>query len=473
MKYSIRSTIFILLFLCKLNSNAQCIGWTNMQSTDSVFTNPAFGIATTVEADRLHRPISYVSIVSGGIKIYDNNASGNPAVIASITKSQLGNLDAINLTQDSIWLYVCLGNIWDTTELAGLAIVDVSNFNSPVVLDIYIHPGLKGGAGAVEIEGNHAFLAANQNGLIILDISNKSDIQFTSSLLLNNNFPHSTGVDALKYNARGIAIKGNHAYVCYDRGGLRVIDISNLNSLQQISQYCTPDLINFATAYNNIVINDNIAFVAIDYYGLEILDISDPANIVQISRWQPSTWPAATNDPFLWAGSPGHCNELAYDSLCKIVYVASGKSDVVAIDVSTPAFPITCQMYGSSSDDYGTWGLDYFDNSIHLAYIWSPLAPPYSNYTGYKVIQTTCSTTAVSEHTSNPQISLVATSANGNYRVETKDQLLQTIEVFNMNGRLLQKHFMNEFSIELLANGLYFIRILTNNSSIVRKIVKQ
>ncbi len=221
MKYSIRSTIFILLFLCKLNSNAQCIGWTNMQSTDSVFTNPAFGIATTVEADRLHRPISYVSIVSGGIKIYDNNASGNPAVIASITKSQLGNLDAINLTQDSIWLYVCLGNIWDTTELAGLAIVDVSNFNSPVVLDIYIHPGLKGGAGAVEIEGNHAFLAANQNGLIILDISNKSDIQFTSSLLLNNNFPHSTGVDALKYNARGIAIKGNHAYVCYDRGGLR------------------------------------------------------------------------------------------------------------------------------------------------------------------------------------------------------------------------------------------------------------
>ena len=126
-------------------TQAQCVGWNNIQATDSIFTNSAFGNATTPEADKLHRPFDYLATVAGGVKVYDNNASGIPFIVATISKASLGNLDAISLYQDSIWLYVCLGNIWNTSEMAGLAIIDVSNPLLPNVLDVYVHSGLKGG----------------------------------------------------------------------------------------------------------------------------------------------------------------------------------------------------------------------------------------------------------------------------------------------------------------------------------------
>ncbi len=387
--------IVLLLFLFNNRCFAQCNGWGNLQLQDSVFYNPAFGVALSPESDRLNRPFIYVAANTGGVKVFDKNASGNPTLVTTISKADLGNLDAINLYQDSIWLYVCLGNIWDTTQAAGLAIVDISDPLQPLVLNNYIHTGFNGGAGAVEVRGDYAYLAANDNGLIILNISNKSNIQFVSSLLLNINFPHTNVGSASMYNARGIAIKDTYAYICYDRGGLRVIDISNVNSPVQSSQYCFSNLINYATAYNNIVIHGNTAYVSIDYYGLEILDITNPLNISQIGWWHPSTWCDTTNLYNVWASSDGHCNELAYDSVCQIVYVASGKSDLVAIDVSLPSSPITCQIYGTPIDDYGTWGMDLHGNEINLAYIWSPFFPPYSNYTGIKTLQTSCLPNAV------------------------------------------------------------------------------
>lgn len=88
---------------------AQCSDWKQLQVIDSIFTNPFFGISITPEADKLNRPFEYVASVSGGLKIYNNNDAGNPILLSTIPKSNLGNLDVINLYQDSVWLYVCLG----------------------------------------------------------------------------------------------------------------------------------------------------------------------------------------------------------------------------------------------------------------------------------------------------------------------------------------------------------------------------
>lgn len=454
-------------------TQAQCVGWNNIQATDSIFTNSAFGNATTPEADKLHRPFDYLATVAGGVKVYDNNASGIPFIVATISKASLGNLDAISLYQDSIWLYVCLGNIWNTSEMAGLAIIDVSNPLLPNVLDVYVHSGLKGGSGSVVVKGNYAYLAANQNGLIILDISNKSNILLKSALPFSNIFPHSTVGAASLYNARGIGLNGNYAYVCYDRGGLRIVDISNVNSPVQINQYCFPPLIDKVTAYNNITIHNNLAYVAIDYYGMEILDITNPSSITQIAWWHPSTWADTTNNFSTWANSNGHANELAYDSICKKIYLAAGKSDAVAIDVSNPANPTTCQTYGSTSDAYGTWGLDFFDGKIHIAYIWSVVAPPYSNYTGYKILQTNCSTVGFDENHFSDEFAVFPNPSSDQVFIKIFGQKLQNIKIYDLTGKLMQEDFTTKISIANIPNGNYLIKVQTNKSTIVHKLIKQ
>jgi hypothetical protein len=468
--------LIVLFFLSVVFSKrtfAQCTGWNTLVTTDSVFTNPFFGIMTTPEADKLNRPYDYLATVAGGVKVFDNNASGAPIQVASVPTTLLGNLDAINLLQDSIWLYVCLGNIWDTTEMAGLAIIDVSNPSVPVVLDFYVHAGLTGGSGAVVVKGNYAYLAANKNGLIILDISNKSNIQLQSVLPFSNNFPHTTTGSAALYNARGIDVQGNYAYVCYDRGGLRIADVSNVSSPVQVNQYCFPPLIDHATAYNNIVIHNNIAYVAIDYYGVEILDITNPMNITQSGWWHPPSWADTTNNFNTWANSNGHANELAFDSVCNKLYVAAGKSDLLAIDVSNPSAPVTCETYGSTSDAYGTWGLDFFNNQIHVAYIWSPAAPPYSNYTGYKILQTNCNAAGVNENSLYGNSTIFPNPATENIYVSCKGQQVKKVKIADLSGKVLEEHFTTALSISNLPVGIYFISVQTDKTILTLKFIKQ
>jgi hypothetical protein len=358
--------------------------------------------------------------------------------------------------------------------MAGLAIIDVSNPLLPNVLDVYVHSGLTGGSGSVIIKGNYAYLAANQNGLIILDISNKSNIQLKSTLPFSNTFPHSTVGASSLYNARGIDLKGNYAYVCYDRGGLRIVDISNVNSPVQINQYCYPPLIDKVTAYNNIAIYNNVAYVAIDYYGMEILDITNPYIITQIGWWHPSSWADTTNNFSTWANSNGHANELAYDSICSKIYLAAGKSDVVAIDVSNPSTPTTYETYGSTTDAYGTWGLDFFDGKIHVAYIWSIAAPPYSNYTGYKILQTNCTATNVNENSNSLfNFTLSPNPTSGNIHLNIIGQKLKNIKIYNLTGELLQEYSTTDFSIANFPSGIYFVTTQTDKSTFTNKLIKQ
>ncbi len=467
----------IFLALCVLlfqKAHSQCADWNAFQTSDSLFTNPIFGNTISPEADKLHRPLVYLAMLTGGIKIYNTNTAGNPYLVSSIPTTSFGNLDVINLYQDSIWLYACLGNIWDTTQLPGLAIIDVSNPANPIVLDYYIHlPGLKGGAGAVAVKGNYAYLAANKNGLIILDISNKSNIQAMSALGLSTNFPHSNVGSPSMYNARGIAVKDQYAYICYDRGGLRVVDVSSVFFPVQVHQYCFPALINKATAYNNIVLHHNLAFVSIDYYGVEILDITNPTAITQLGWWHPSTWADTTNNILTWANSKGHANELAYDSVCNKLYVAAGKSDVVAIDVSNPALPNTCQTLGSTMDAYGTWGLDFFDGQVIITYIWSPLAPPYSNYLGFKVLETDCQAMNIPENNVLSPITLSPNPSTGKVCLNTKGQKIQNIKIYNIHGELVLEPNANEFSISHLPSGKYIVKTQVGQSMFIHMLVKQ
>jgi len=471
MKTIYRLGIVLLSLLADLPiSFAQCNPAINLTQAGAFFSNPAFGIGVSLKKDRLDRPFLYLSSKNAGLKIFDISNLSNPIEVSTIPTNSLGNLDVIQIIQEGSDLYLTLGDIWNTNQASGLAIIDVKNPLQPKVLDYYMHPGSSGGAGSVFVQNGFAYLAAMRNGLIILDVQDKSHIVFKSQVKFSNAFPHKDSTNVAAYNARGIWVKDSIAYICYDRGGLRLVDISDPLQAKQIVQYCYEPLFDKATAYNAISIFDNYAFVSLDYYGMEILDISDPKHLKQVSWWHPQTWADTSNNFQTWANSRGHANELIYDSSCHKIYMACGRTDIVVLDVEDPFHPSTCAEFGSDSDDYGTWGIDFYKQKAYTSYIWSPFFPPYSNFTGFRIVDVKdCQTTATKQFFNATLIQQFQDHVEeGFIQINLKETFQQCqVRLYTMEGlKLVDLAFQNALQLKIpfqASQGIYWLILQAGN----------
>lgn len=465
MRAGYRYGFILLTILGNLAASfSQCKPAINLIQTGELFTNPAFGIGVSIKKDRLDRPYVYLSNKSAGLKIYNVSNESNPLLVATVLPSEYGNLDAIQVIQEGPYLYLTLGDIWNTNQQAGLAILDVANPLQVKVLDYYIHPGSSGGAGSVYIKDGIAYLAAMRNGLIVLDVHDKSNILFKSQVKFSNTFPHEDSSNVAAFNARGIWVKDSIAYICYDRGGLRLVAISDPLHAKQIGQYCYEPLIDKATAYNSICIYNNYAFLSLDYYGMEILDISDPSHLKQVSWWHPPTWADTTNNFQIWANSRGHANELIYDSSCHKIYMACGRTDIAVLDVEDPSHPITCLEFGSDSDDYGTWGIDFYKQKAYASYIWSPFFPPYSNYTGFRIVDVKgCQATDTKYFNKEKLIQDFQIHTEDDYiQINFKEEIQKVlVSLYNVDGKKLQiQTFQNKQQVKIpfqFNQGIYWL----------------
>lgn len=460
--------LFILALLCICNIQqaikAQCNPPTSLVQRDEFFSNPAFGIHISIKKDRLDRPFVYVTSKNAGLKIFDISSVNNPILLTTIPSTLFGNLDAIQVVQEGQFLYLTLGDIWNTNQEAGLAIIDVKNPLQAKVTDYYVHPGSIGGAGSVFIQNGLAYLAAMRNGLIILDIQDKNKIIFKSQVKFSNSFPHKDSANVAAYNARGIWVRDSIAYICYDRGGLRLVDVSNPLKIQQIAQYCFAPLIDKATAYNAICIYEHYAFVSLDYYGMEVLDISNPKNLKQVSWWHPMTWADTSTNFQTWANSKGHANELIYDSSCHKIIMACGRTDLVVLDVADPKQPTTCALFGSDSDDYGTWGIDFYKQKAYASYIWSPFFPPYSNYTGFRIVNVKdCQATETKYFNKEKLIQDFQIHTEDDYiQINFKEEIQKVlVSLYNVDGKKLQiQTFQNKQQVKIpfqFNQGIYWL----------------
>lgn len=332
----------------------------------------------------LTKDFLYVAAKEGGLKIY--NLTGSLPLVKTIPVTQLDSLEVMNLMQSGNYLYLALGNHFGTGQQnPGLAIVDVTDPANPVIKTVWKDPTVVTGAGIIEVDGNYAYLGAMRNGLMIFDISDKTAPVLLSSILPSISFP-DPNPDLTKYNARGMAIKGNLIYLCYDAGGLRVIDVSDKSYPAEVGQYANPVMSGKPRAYNNIVLDDSLAYVAVDYCGMEVLNIKDPDNIRLVNWWNP--WRCET-DALNWFVSNGHSNEIAMDKSNKLVFIATGKSDMDVVDVTNPQNSLPTRFeYGGINNGIGTWGLSIYKNNIYLSYICNALAWPFtSNWTGVKILK--------------------------------------------------------------------------------------
>lgn len=457
----------VVVFLFQLQSFAQCPG-SLTHDWDIAMTFPN---QTLTCLHDLNKNYLYVAGKEQGLLIYDLTNINSPVLSLTIPDDSLLNLDVNSLTQDGNYLYLALGNIFDLSQNSGMAIIDISIPALAHVTDTWEFSGFSG-SGIVKVQGDFAYLGAMQNGLIILNVSDKNNIQFVSQFIPDLSFP-SANPDTLKYNARGMEIVGDILYLCFDAGGLRIINIHDKQNPIETGRYSLPFLNTHPRAYNNIVVDDSIAYITIDYCGLEILNVGDTSNITQVGWWNPWNCATATN---WWLNSRGHTNELQYVKDCKLVFMSTGKSQINVVDVSNPATPDSCTMFGSQTDQQGTWGLDVYQDKIFACYIFVPLGIPFqSNWAGVKMISwnNSCDTYVDTEPKKNSK-NIFPNPTNG--KILIHDYVFSKIVVLNSIGEpVLVESNIHEISLEKFSSGIYFIRLFDETGFPVKveKIIKE
>lgn len=350
---------FLLILVCqsKSQSNYQ-LQW---EYDYTGFTSP-----WSLEPDVLNRPYLYAASGESGLRIF--TTAGVPVYTVDTMMIQES---CTNFTQYGNLLFAGLGR-HGNHDLPGLAIIDVTNPAAPIIKDVWIHPAVpaSNGTGIVKVEGNYAYLGAMGLGLVILDVSDPTNITFVSELALNINYP-VVGPNPNFYNLRGMEVKNSVVYGAFDAGGIRIINCVNKMAPVETGHYANPITyvpVNLPRAYNNIILNDTVAYVATDYCGVEVLRISDTANIISLDLFNPHNCPTGS-----WYGAPVHANELRYNDACKELFVSTAVSEMISLDVSNPMNIDSTGMYGSTSDTTATWGIGMRNDSIFLSYLLIPV----------------------------------------------------------------------------------------------------
>ena len=355
------------------------IEFTHLHDLPSTCSHPVM----TMRHDERNRPFLYVAAKSGGLRVYD--MSDQPKLVCTIPVDKLEELDVCSLDQEGPYLYLALGNIFGATKQAsGLAILNVSVPDKTEVTSVWTSDDYaRGGAAVVRCHADTVYLGAMSNGLLILDVVDRANPRLVSVLKPNVNFPDKRAGEK-KVNARGMALQGDHLFLCYDAGGLRVIDVSDRQQPIEVGRWVNPVMQGKPRAYNNVLLDGDHAYVAVDYCGIEVLDISDPTNPTLAGWWNP--WNCEESG-WTWFKSPGHANELDLDGTHELLFVSTGQSDLHVVDVTDPSEPRGVAVYGGLENEVGTWGVAMYASRVYLSYICTFGIPFKSNWSGVKVLE--------------------------------------------------------------------------------------
>jgi hypothetical protein len=339
----------------------------------------------------------YAAMKNGGVTVLRLRNPAPPTPVANVSSRLLAGLDAVALAQNGNYLYVALGDIFGLRlAKAGLAAIDVSNPESPHVVSLWQSTQGTGGSSSLLIHNGNLYLGAMAQGIFIFSLAQPDCPKHISSFRPDPNFPIRNPNRVQLPNVRAMAADQQFLYVCYDAGGLRVLDISDTAAPKEVGRYINKTLLNQQQAYNGIVLAPPYAFLTCDYAGLEVVDVrvfsqvnsgafsSSPLkSIQQIAWWDPWRGKAGRN---FWFGSQGHANQIAMDKSTNRIFISTGDSELVVLDVSDQFHPRVTSHYGAVKDGFGAWGVTLDGGIAYLTYI-RALIPFRSNFNGIKAIQ--------------------------------------------------------------------------------------
>ena len=461
--------LFILL-LVPFISSAQ-IDTVNLQLNASHLF-PSFPYKSSYSAkldQRQGMNYIYSANMEFGLGIYQYSSPGTLNNITNLPNSTFNNLEAGTVEIKGTSLFIGIGNYHNNNNTSsGLAILDITNPATPVIKDIWDSAAFTHGINHIVLDGDYAYLSTMSDGIIILNIADENNIRFESTLSLDLSWPVSS---TNAHNARGMMIKNDSLFVCFDRGGLRVVDVTDKANPSEIYKYINTSLTSVAAAaYNDIAIKGNYAFVSVDYCGMEIIDISSaPFTAVQ---WYNPWGCNFTN----WSGAEIHTNEVRLGSHDSLLFVSGARSELFVFDVTDPLNTVKKGEYINLSDSIASNGLDVYNGKVLLSLLRAaihlpPLTPFYSDPGGlelldYQVVLQPVSTSEMNPFTNinvtpNPATHLLQLQFNSSKRgrfeisiLNVLGETLQTKEI-SSNGTTINE----KFPVEQFSPGIYLLRI--------------
>jgi hypothetical protein len=171
-----------------------------------------------------------------------------------------------------------------------------------------------GTAEGVAVAANLAYVADGTNGLVILDVSESTNIV-------------QVGTCALEGFANGIAVNGGRAYVTCGTNGLAVVNVGDATNPAVLS-VCALDGVS-----RGVCGASNFVFVASGEAGVHVVGVGEGGVASLVATFDTE----GTASGVALAGSS--------------LYVADGTGGLLAVDVGTPASPAlqgSCALYGSA-----------------------------------------------------------------------------------------------------------------------------
>ena len=418
-----------------------------------------------VKHDVMDRPYFYTSNQNNGMGVYKHTTGTSTTFMFSIPIDSFNGLYVTNMNQYGNYMYLSLGTFFTASTEPGLAIVDLTDPENPVVMDVWQNDTIMNGSTHVTVAGDYAYLSAMEEGVIILDISDKNNITQVSRIQPDWYFPRKNPAAAQIPNARCTYYRNDTLLVCYDAGGLRVLDVSNKSNPKQVAQYIHDLDTFYPQAYNNIEVHENVGYVAVDYCGLISLDISDMSSISLLDWWNP--WECHTLKN-VWTNSPGYTNHVQYLPDEELVFLSGGPIQAIMIDASDPTALDSCTGFGSRADTQSTWGGSVYGNRMYLAYVFSLF--PYQGLTSAVRIYEWNKPSSISEIHQPNTLSIYPNPASNKVFIES-EQENGILEVFDMQGRLVRQITFNSGEVELdvgeWRRGVYLLKIGSDVGKVV------
>lgn len=283
-----------------------------------------------------------------GLQIYDISDEYNPLLISQLS---VGYPDVIE-AEGNLVLMATSSESPDGGRYR-VDIIDISDIESPNVIGQFAtSPGCAHWAKSIKINGEHAYVADNCNGILILDISSPST-------------PDSTGFIQTPGFPESIFINDIYLYIAAGLDGLLIYDIIDPLNPVPAGAYVSDNY------FEHIEVNNNYAYIANNGLdeGLVIINIADPGSPELVS-----IYPVSQLGANLVAYENGFCNAIAYGHLLDVVdvsqpsnpysrgtlvtprvvhdvfitghfaYVATDKQGIQIFDITNPVFP---QIIGS------------------------------------------------------------------------------------------------------------------------------
>ncbi|HHS98157.1 MAG TPA: hypothetical protein ENK08_09760, partial [Chloroflexi bacterium] len=170
-------------------------------------------------------------------------------------------------------------------------------------------------AHAVAVSGTHAYVAARESGLYVVDVSKPDQ-------------PDLVGQYDTAGKVLGVDVVGNYVYVADDLDGLLILDVSDPTHPTPVGGAEVSDAWDVAVA-------GNYAYIADNWRGLVIMDVSDP------------TWPYRVGEE----SAVGSANAVAV--VGDYAYLTNGSAGLAIVDVTDPTSPTVVSSYDTPGNAVG------------------------------------------------------------------------------------------------------------------------